>query len=322
MFGKMQRKALLPLVASLFLAVAPASWAACPVTTSTVGSGATTIKVAVAANFTSMLTTWLNTNFFVTGTNATDFNIELCSTATGTIKAAIDANTYSPDVFFAADNTTENMGKDRMAYAKGYPIIMGYITGTSGKSYTLPNGLSDLVSGLSGTYYNLDAGADDLASYSIGSALTGSSNQVAIANPSLAPYGLMSESILNAMQPIANSSNPVYYLPSSVPSWIVPLTTYTAVSDVKTAIGTSVPAGFYAFSQICQSIPTGARWVKFTNSEFWTNQWVARMTNSTGGTALYNLIYSQMTDNTVHTSTTWYGFITQNPGSGQCYADF
>jgi len=324
MFGKMHTKSCLSLIATLFLAMAPASWAACPVTTTTVGTGTTAIQVAVAANFTSMLTTWLNTYFFATGTNATDYNVVLCSTATGTIKAAMDANTYAPDVFFAADTTAEGMGLVSMPYAKGYPILMGYITGTSGKSYTLPNGLSDLVTGLSNSnsYYDMPYGIDDLDAYSIGSTLTGSSSQVAIANPDLAPYGKSSEKVLNAMDPIVSSSNPVYYLPSNVPSWIVPLSTYSAVSDVKTAVGANVRTGFFAFSQICQSIPTGARWVRFTSSDFWTNQWVARMNSSTGTTALYNLISTEMTDNTVHASTTWYGFITQNPGSGQCYADF
>jgi hypothetical protein len=300
----------------------------------TVGTGATVVNVASATNFTTPLLVWFN-NYFFSGNNnanyATDsatYTIDLCSDTTANIESAIAANTYVPNIFFAADASVEgaSYATTSMEYAQGYPILLGY-TAASGKAKTI-TGIADLVKGLTGATADISATVapvgtkpSQMAAYTLGTLITSGTPGSLIANPILDAYGATAVNIVDNM---ATTTNTITYnaagtAVTAYPLWLKNPTTYANDAAAFSAIGASAgaPTGFASFSDICKAIPTGAVYVRFTGADALVPQAVADLElNPGGGTEIYNLIYTEMTD----ANSTWQTFITSDYQFGSCFA--
>ena len=149
-----------------------------------------------------------------------------------------------------------------------------------------------------------------LSGYTLSSTITGSSAPVlSISDPSKAPYGLKAEKALNCLNPIYSSGTP---LPGTVPAWIKPLATYANVTKAFSAVGTDVPVGFAAESQICTHINPfddgELAWVQFTSADttygFILQQYAVFLkTSDTVGSAINSDI---ATKRTYPTGATWW----------------
>lgn len=329
MFGKTFKKSAL-FAASLILAAAPASWAGCP-STSTIydvsGSSTptNTYYVAVAANFTSTLYSWLSTYYFsetnnpnYDSTNYPTYKIELCSDSTGNLKAAINAGTLSPILFFAADNTAIASKvptvTSSMEYAKGYPVLIGYTGGVNGNNATVAKTISsvgDLVTGLTGGSQDIPATGQTLSNYTLSSTLTAHTDGtgVLVSDPALAPYGNAAIHVINTMEGTSLVNNPDS---TTIPTWLKPLATYSSVNKAYNAIGisTGANAGFASYSLICNSLPSNAYWVRITDPTYLTVQDVGYLSGNDAstlpGSDMYNLV------STEKTSGVWLSLITNN----------
>jgi hypothetical protein len=307
-------------------------------TSYTLGTGSTVVEVASAANFTSPLLAWLNNFFFNSNQNpnytadVAAYKIIVCSDSTGNFESAIAAGTYVPNIFFAADTSNESASytSESMEYAQGYPILLGY-TSASGKAQTIANitsliGTTPSGTPLSGSHADISAtiASGNLSGYALGTLITNGTAAAPgslIADPRLAPYGVVAVNILGAM----NSAYAVTYTPGSsgtitgYPTWLQNPTSWSNITKAFNAIGTSggAPTGFAAFSAICTAPPNGAVWVRFTGADVLTKQAVANLEfNPGGGTEIYNLIKSEISD----TNNTWLKYITTDYGFGGCYA--
>lgn len=292
----------------------------------TVGSGTTTVNVAVAANFASPMLFWLNNYFYSSNNNpnytadAAAYKMDVCSDSTGNFETAIAAATYVPNIFFAADTSNEGVAyaTESMEYAQGYPILLGY-TAASGKAKTI-TGIADLIQGQTGGFADISAtiASGNLATFKLGTLITTGAPGALIANPIKAPYGVAASNLINGMA----GAGTVTYTTSAItayPTWLINPTTYANITAAFNAIGTSTgaPTGFAAFSAICTAPPTGAVWVRFTGADVLTKQAVANLEyNPGGGTEIYNLIKAEIGDS----NQTWLKYITTNYGYGGCYA--
>ena len=316
--------------APLILAATSASWAGCP-STSTIydvsGSGnpTNTYYVAVAANFTSTLYSWLNTYYFSSvnnskynSTNYSTYKIELCSDSTGNLKSAINAGTLVPIMFFAADNTaihrTINSISKSMEYAVGYPVLIGYTGGVNGNNATVTKTISsvgDLVTGLTGGSQDIPATGQSLSDYTLSSTLTARTDGtgVLVSDPALAPYGLAAINVINTMEGTALSNDPDS---TTIPAWLKPLATYSSVNKAYNAIGisTGANAGFASYSLICNNLPSNAYWVRITDSTKLTAQDVGYFADNDAstlpGSDMYDLIITEKN------SGVWLSLITAN----------
>lgn len=342
MFGTSIKHRLLGLSAVLLLSAAPASsWATCTTTyvynngsawTSTSTSpGTTSTVLAVAANFTTKLTTWLETYF---APNYSTSNVyQLCSDSTGNIEAAMNSATLKPSVVFAADysasNTDYTDSGTYYLYAKGYPILLGYNGGVNGSGSAVTKSISslgDLISSLSGsTNSSYEIDLTTLSSYTLSTTITANSSYTytsLIADPNLAPYGATAANILNSF---SNGLAIQYYggdVDSSAPGWLEPLdsTSYSSITKAFNKIGIDTPTGFAAYAQICgTTVPSNAIYVKFSGdttnvqNHFMTHQWLgyvhANDSNSIGSEIL-SLVKTEIANGV------WNSFITTNG----CYA--
>lgn len=250
----------------------------------TQGNGsAPPLKLAVAANFFGPSKVMV-ANFLAANPNL-DITINICSGATGDFALALTSNPTAYDMFFAADNTAANFNNDDDAYyaypyARGIPVLFGYTANGIPNVGSLLTGLStpgNLFATLSGT---------NLSAYSIA---TATANNVAYANPGVAPYGVAAVYIMTAL-----------YKP--------PTPTLNMQPDVGaafSAVGTgSTHSGFVAKSQICTggAVPPSIAYVEFP--DFGPLQYVVQLTDA--ATDLNDYITTQMT------LSGWNTFLTSN----------
>jgi len=272
----------------------------------TYGSGSSTTTIAVAANFSQPMASFLTTYFTVA---YPAYTVIMCADSTGNFEATIDAalangqpSPYS--MLFAADNSpvTKYASHSPYMYAKGIPVLFGYLPG-SGQSLTI-TGLSSLVANQTSNY--ITANTAGLHSRTVSTHLTSGTAEVAMANPAKAPYGVEAQNILNAMLPIDGSS---FSIPTNVPAWIkTPLTTYSNITLTFNAVGTSEPAGFVAKSQICGHLKDGTiAWVQFSSTDFQLQQTAVNFGTNAGGNQLSTYIKSWMTH---PPATRWNTFLT------------
>lgn len=296
MFRKITLSSLL-LLTLLIMAVTFAGAATCPTSTATMttyGSGSSTTTIAVAANFSQPMASFLTTYFTVA---YPAYTVIMCADSTGHFEATIDAalangqpSPYS--MLFAADNSPVSKYPtfSPYLYAKGIPVLFGYLP-ASGQALTI-SGLSSLVANQTSNF--ITANTAGLHSKTVSTTLTGGTASVAMANPAIAPYGQEAQNILNAMLPIYGSS---FNIPTNVPAWIkTPLTTYGNITLTFNAVGSAEPAGVVAKSQICGHLSDGTiAWVQFSSTDFQLQQTAVNFGTNAGGNQLNRYIKSWMT---------------------------
>jgi len=270
------------------------------------GTGATPLRLAVAANFygpmqdligrPDPITGLFPSSTFLGQANVNNVTVTICSNATGTFAA----NLTGYDMFFAADDTAEDFNSTpsncndlttcAFLYAKGKPVLFGWPT-SSGMPSTITD-VSDLIAQLGSNFTGKPSWvvSGPAAGYSI---VTPNANQVAIANPSVAPFGAAAMTIMNAM---GTNFPPVV------------LNTQPNVGAAFSAVGTlGTKSGFVAESQICASgVPlSSVVYVEFPY--YFTSQYAIQLT--VNGGLLNGYIQRQMvTPGTV--TTLWDDFLT------------
>ncbi|WP_176256897.1 molybdate ABC transporter substrate-binding protein [Derxia lacustris] len=184
-----------------------------------------TINVAVAANFVDTLNN-LITAYGSAGYTYSGANFTITSGATATlasnISTALNASNPTPyDLFFAADDTTP------AALDASYTAVQTPWFYAQGKLVLWSKNGPNVTSGL-GTITGYSAG------------------QIAIANPSTAPYGKAAQEVLSRLHSITYPGG----------SYDAKFTQYTTIGTTYTAVNTSSPGGtaslgFVAKSQLC-----------------------------------------------------------------------
>ena len=213
-------------------------------------------------------------NNFLTNTTApvTSTAITICHNATSTLKA--NYNKY--DFLFLADGTAGSVGSFPFSYARGVPVVFGYDKDISDVSQLIiaPGGISGPSAEISGLISN---------SYSV----AGNTQYLALADPSLAPYGLATQKILT---PMSTGYPPLTAYPTLFPN--IGLT----FEKVGTNPGQGyVTSGFVSKGQICtlQNIVT---FVEFTNNEYTLDQTASVIhTSNLTAMGMYSWIQIQRT---------------------------
>ena len=195
----------------------------------------------------------------------------VCHNATATLKA--NASNY--DSLFLADDTAYTVGSFPFSYARGIPVIFGYQTDTPDVNNLIAS--KAVISGTQHTIANAN-----LASYGISS----NTEYLALANPTLAPYGAAAEDIITAM-------GISYPPPTAYP------TLFSNIALTFSAVGTNpglgyVKAGFVSKAQIC-SITNEVTYVEFINPVFTLDQTASVVnTSNTVAVDLYFYIQAQI----------------------------
>jgi hypothetical protein len=251
------------MIAAGLAVTASSAWAA-PTVCTTVPSGPTyDATIAVASNFFGPAQD-LVTLFTAPGAPGEGSAIRICHNATATLLDQIEnaAPTYS--LFLAADDTTDSLvsspyvpvGATSETYATGIPVLFARQV-TVGDVQTLIPGVS---SGVSATISSVVTGSEALNPTN--------AQTVAVANPTLAPYGNAAKLIIQDMGFTWN--------PPSSPTWISSLYDNISLTFNSVAV-TPFPnkSGFVSKAQICSGItgsPPTYVYVEFTNSKYLLNQ--------------------------------------------------
>jgi ABC-type molybdate transport system substrate-binding protein len=292
----------LSMTALLVACTAPAGWAAADVCTIIPSSSSTyDTSIAVASNFYGPAQAMV-TNFEAT-TAGTGKAIRICQNSTTTLETEISNYPTRFSLFFAADNSPYSLYKDYspipFRYAYGVPVLFGYTSNAT--NLLSPANVSALMSGVgTGSTYTVSTAP---ANYGSLYSLQTSAEPLAMADPSLAPYGKAAQTILTNMTGTTVADG-------SIPSWVVNPAgsgnlyanislTFNAVGTTSTTsdipASTAIPSGFVSKAQIC-SILSDVAYVEFTNTAIKTDQWAAVLNSDTVGTALYDYIQAQMSN--------------------------
>ena len=270
-------------------------------------TGPTPLRIAVAANFEGpakeMVRDFLASNV----SYPTTYTVWICPNSTGVLFAEIVLHPTVFDMFFAANEAASDIpivGESAFTYAKGIPIIFGYKPGGAGIVNPV-NNANALIHGLSPATEFATLPYGNLSGYSIN---TATANDVAIADPSVAPYGQAALSIMTALGS-----------PSPYP---VTIATLNTVTEVQNNVGKNIPigeptefsirSGFASKAQFCASdyinpsdgVPDGIAYVAFTNATYMLTQRAVKLTNNAGNLESYIL-------GRIKTGT-WNTFLTSN----------
>jgi molybdate transport system substrate-binding protein len=215
------RKIALSVSASVLMLAAPATWAQ-------------TVTVAVAANFQGALNQLIDA-YALAGLPYSGTSFTVTSGATGDFQTAIGTALSSPggttpyDLFFAADDTTP--AALRTSYSSVVQVPFRY---AEGKLILWSKYGANVSSSGSG-------GFPSPASYAY------ANGQVAIANPTTAPYGTAAQQVLTRVNGITYPSG----------SYDAKFTQYSTIGTTYNAVNASTGAtaypnmGFVAKSQVC-----------------------------------------------------------------------
>jgi ABC-type molybdate transport system substrate-binding protein len=284
-------------LAATALTCAASIASAAPTVCTVLPSGSTyDATIAVASNFYGPAQD-LVTSFIANDPAGSGKKIRVCQNSTATLDTEIRTGTSGYSLLLAANASTPNAlvgtayvqsGATSRLYAKGIPVIFAPTTAVAN--------VGTFISGLgSGTAATISSAVSPAIAIN-----TTNSQKVAVANPTLAPYGLAASSILNDMG-LWNASSPV-------PSWMHnPLydnidLTYAAV------IGGTDKSGFVSKAQICGNLGT-VTYIAFTGYLLNQNGILINSGNSTQN-ALGSSIMSYMLSNS--SPTFWSTFLTNH----------
>ncbi|HET6419270.1 MAG TPA: hypothetical protein VFG19_03885 [Geobacteraceae bacterium] len=303
------------ITAVVFVFTSSVSWAAATeCTEKKVGTGVKTAKIAVASNFFTAAKDLVTA--FQKTTAGANTAITICENSTTHLLAEIKNGTELPpsvfptdpgfpryNLFLAANAAAPNSlqsstGTISYTYAIGIPVFFGLRT-------KVPT-VGDLITGLgSGYSATITASTSELSPYAVNKV---TAPYVALAGTG-APYGVMSHTILNAMEGT--------HIPSVLPSWVYS-TLFANIDLTYDAViaGTGgIRSGFVSKGQICGQLGS-VTYVEFTDSTCELDQKAILLKKSNGSpnataAALNNYIQGRITNGT------WDTFL-----SAHCYGTF
>jgi ABC-type molybdate transport system substrate-binding protein len=279
------------------------------------GTPASTIKIAVAANFfepaKDMVGTAISSTGFLSTTN--NVTVYICPDSTGVLETAIANNPGLYDSFFAADNSVTNWAASIgitnpvFTYAKGMPVLFGYRNTTPYKTWYVSD-VTSLVSKIGGsapapsgnvaTLPDENTPSDTLANYAIADS---TANDVAIADIVNAPYGTQANAILNNMTPAGQPDVDRAYFSTVGTAYNAVGTTALDVNGVSH----DVKSGFVSRAQVCDYIKAGGTGIAYVEfPDYLLNQEAVQLTPA--GLGLYNYIQDEIDDEN------WNDFLTDH----------
>lgn len=231
--------------------------------------------IAVASNFYSPAQDLIAT-YTSAGQPGAGQHIQICQNATADLDAQIRTGSSGFALFLAANSSTPTglefttyvqSGAMAQLYATGIPVLFArYATVTDVKTL-VPN----VMSGVRAT-----VSSNNLIGIPLS---TANSQTVAVANPSVAPYGLAAFNIMNMPPPVTNTGMRLLHyppLPSPYPSWLS--TPYGNIDLTFQSVANSPytnKSGFVSKAQICSGIngsPPTYIYVEFTGSNYLLQQ--------------------------------------------------
>ena len=237
------------------------------------GCGTPDAVLAVASNFDGPAHD-LVAAFQVTGQPGAGTCVEICQDATATLLTAINNNPGVYDIFFAANATApvslqNGTGNTAFSYARGVPVL--YAPYDQSAMPDVGHLIVDLGETTSYTISANTSTTPAIGSYTLN--IT-DATYLALADPSLAPYGKAGFVILNDMGELTYPP-----VPSPLPTTWMYSTLFGNIDDTLTNInaGTGgIKAGFVSKAQICEQIypyeDGTAVYVQFTNSTYTLDQ--------------------------------------------------
>jgi hypothetical protein len=251
-----------------------------------VGTGATTLKTAVASNYYCPAIDMVNN--FVSYYGAANITVTVHHDSTGALETQIinDPGHDIYDYLFAADSIASSfltaIGKtpaNTFRYANGVPSLFGYKAGGITTVGALITGL-----GAADNYTVEESGSDLTAlNYTVNS----TAEDVAVAATPAAPYGTAAAAIFSRFATLPSTTTP-----------------YPNISLTYDAVGTAgIPSGVVSKAQICANIAAGAvAHVDFTG--YTLEQRAIQLTST--GASLTTWLTSQMAGGS---ASTWNAFL-------------